>query len=81
MELSALEVIANSVDCNGAQMMVIEMVTDTDVLMMNLKTKVAVRMRLKMVRMWLGWVCGRMELCRCDRLLLLVVDVMVLLLL
>ena len=58
MELSALEVITNGVDGNGAQMVVIEMVTYTDVLVMNLKTEMTVRMRLKMVGMWLGWVGG-----------------------
>ena len=81
MELSALEVIADGVDGDGAQMVVIEMVTYTDVLVMNLQTEMTVRMRLKMVGMWLGWVGGWMELCRCNRLLLLMVDVMVLLLL
>jgi hypothetical protein len=58
MELSALEVITNGVDGDGAQMVVIEMVTYTDVLVMNLKTEMTVRMRLKMVGMWLGWVGG-----------------------
>ena len=58
MELSALEVIADGVDGDGAQMVVIEMVTYTDVLVMNLQTEMTVRMRLKMVGMWLGWVGG-----------------------